>query len=647
MENLVLLLILLPCVMAILMAAISNTKVRAAVTYCSAAIIAALSIYTAVTWLITTGGEAITFDLPATEVFDKIILVGDFALMFLVIYQSFKHKKYWVSLISIVQTVFVAALEIFEEQLGITVTECDRLRIDWLTFIMILIVGIIGVAIGIYAVGYLHGYHHHHATKVKDRRGYFFAIMFIFYGAMFGLVTSQSLIWIYFFWEVTSVCSFLLIGYTQEEIAINNSFKALWMNLLGGCGIAVAIGVAMICENTVNLYDVIDSAIGQQGLVLVPIAMLAFASLTKSAQLPFSGWLLGAMVAPTPSSALLHSATMVKAGVYMLVRIAMAMQGNSVGTMVYLIGGITFFAASCLAISQSDGKKVLAYSTISNLGLIVACAGAASPETVWAAVFLIIYHAVSKSMLFQCVGAIENTTGSRNIETMQGLAMRYPKLGMILMIGIAGMYLAPFGMLVSKWAALKAFIDVNSTTAVVMVLLVSFGSATTMFYWTKWFGKILGVKREDPGRDLTKNNEYVSMFFHAILLVALCLMFPILSKNLVGSLVADMFGEATQTMSDGNILIVTIMIFAIFIVPTLFYLLTKNVKSKEVIAYMGGANTGDNKNFINSNGDATELHVANWYLEDIFAEKKFFGPSVIAGLLVLLVCLAVIIGGAM
>lgn len=648
MENLVTLLIVLPFIMAILMAAIKNTKVRAAVTYTCAAILAVLSVTTACTWLITQNGEAATFTLPMTEVWDKVILAGDFFLMGLVIYLSFKYKKGIISLLSIIQTLFVAGLEIFEEPLGIELTECAPMRFDWLTFVMVLIIGIIGVAIGIYAVGYLHSYHHYHMKHVTDRRGYFFAIMFVFYGAMFGLVTSQSLIWIYFFWEITSVCSFLLIGYTREQQAIDNSFKALWMNLLGGCGIAVAIGYAMLFENSVNLYDVINAAVGQtSGMVLIPIAMLAFAALTKSAQLPFSGWLLGAMVAPTPSSALLHSATMVKAGVYMLIRLSVAMAGNNVGTMVYLIGGITFLCASCLAISQSDGKKVLAYSTISNLGLIVACAGVATADTIWAAVFLIIYHAVSKSMLFQCVGAIENNIETRNIEKMQGLGMMYPKLGLILLMGIAAMYIAPFGMLVSKWAALKSFVAIGSPIGAFMVLIVSFGSATTMFYWTKWIVKIIGNKKVTPEVDHTKLNEYVSMFFHCVLLVLLCICFPFISKGVVGNVVINMFGESGAAMTDGTITIICVMIVTIFVVPVFSILTTRNTKrKKEVIAYMGGANAGDNVHFINSAGKPEELHVASWYMEDVFSEKKLLGPSIGAGLLVLLVCLALILGGA-
>ena len=124
-----------------------------------------------------------------------------------------------------------------------------------------------------------------------------------------------------------------------------------------------------------------------------------------------------------------------------------------------LIGGFTFIMASMMAIAQNDGKKVLAFSTISNLGLIVACAGTGVEETVWGAVFLMIFHSVSKSMLFQAVGATENCLGSRDIEDMHGMLLRLPKLTYIMGIGIAGMYLAPFGMLISKWVALKAFVD--------------------------------------------------------------------------------------------------------------------------------------------------------------------------------------------
>lgn len=132
---------------------------------------------------------------------------------------------------------------------------------------------------------------------VKDIRGFFFAIMYVFIGAMFGLVLSNNLIWLYFFWEVTSVCSFLLIGYTRSAEAITNCFKALWMNLLGGLGMAVGIVMLGVNHSVTSLQGILEQ---NKSLIVLPIICLSFGALTKSAQLPFSKWLLGAMVAPTP-----------------------------------------------------------------------------------------------------------------------------------------------------------------------------------------------------------------------------------------------------------------------------------------------------------------------------------------------------------
>ena len=633
MEKLLMLLICVPFLLALIPLIIPNNKVRWVMVYVCGIVVAALAVTTAVTW-ITNGHVEVTFDLPYREIFDKVILAGDFILMFLIIWLSFKHKKGIISLLSIVQTLAVAYVEVF----GPARAECESIRLDWLAIIMILIIGIVGVAIGIYAVGYMHGYSHHH-TDVKDRRRFFFAMIFVFYGAMFGLVSSLDLIWIYFFWEITSVCSFLLIGYTQTKEAETNSFRALWMNLLGGCGLAAAIVYAVYVYGDVSLDVIVDN--GVAGMIF-PIGMLAFAALTKSAQFPFTGWLLGAMVAPTPSSALLHSATMVKAGVYMLLRISIAMNGNKVGTMVCLVGGFTFFAASLLAISQSDGKKVLAYSTVSNLGLITACAGVGTISTAWAAIFLIIFHAISKSMLFQCVGAIENATHSRDIEDMQGLAQRLPKLAAILMLGIAGMFLAPFGMLISKWAALNAFVETKDT---LMILFVCFGSASTMFYWTKWLSKILGTG-EQRQKDITKPNEYISMFFHAFLLIVTCLGFAFLSRYVIEPAVQTMFNDSSMVISNTNLTIMVILIIAVFLVPCICFIFGRKVSDKPVITYMAGENTGDNRHFLSSRGEKMELVTANWYMTEWFGEKKLFMPSVLVSTLIIIVCLCTVTGGA-
>ncbi|MGN0521432.1 MAG: NADH-quinone oxidoreductase subunit L, partial [Eubacterium sp.] len=496
MENLIIILIGLPFLSALLLSISKNNTIRQIITYVSSAAVIGLAITFAVKYFIS--DESQLFFFAHTEIFDYGMIGVEAFLTILVTVLSFKYKKYYAALLAIAQT----ALTFWYELSGVAPhQEINKIYIDQLTVIMVLIIAVVGTLITVYACGYMKDYHNHH-TEFRDRRRFFFSLLYVFLGAMFGLVLSNSLLWMYFFWEITSVVSFLLIGYTKTYEAINNCFRALWMNLLGGCGFAVAIVFAGI---KFGITDIQSLILCDGNIVIVPVIFLSFAALTKSAQLPFSKWLLGAMVAPTPSSALLHSATMVKAGVYLLLRLSPVLHLTNAGTMVSLVGGFTFLITSMLAITVSDGKKVLAYSTISNLGLITACAGIGAVETVWAGVFLLIFHAISKSLLFQTVGAIENSTGSRDIESMHGLSRRHPYLAWTLVIGIAGMFLAPFGMLISKWAALKAFVDCGN---IILVICICFGSATTLFYWTKWIGTVLASKNNDiKEKNTTSSNQ--------------------------------------------------------------------------------------------------------------------------------------------
>lgn len=617
---------------------IKNGRVRGLIVYPSIGIIV-------ITVMILLGFYVNGTTFPTYENVEWVnyVMLGiELCLMLVIVHLSIKHNKFPVCIFSIVQTAMIFWLELF----GPKVEEKSNILVDRLSVMMCIIVSVIGGLICVYAVGYMHGYHKHH-KEYKDRRPFFFFVLFVFLGAMFGLVLSDNLLWIDFFWEVTSLSSFLLIGYTKTSEAINNSFTALWMNLLGGLALAGAIVYSAMKYKTVHLSSIIELGInakGAAGLVLI-LALLAFAGLTKSAQMPFSTWLLGAMVAPTPTSALLHSATMVKAGVYLLLRLGPALNGNIAGYMVSLIGGFTFFVASMLAISQSDAKKVLAYSTISNLGLITACAGAGRVETIWAGVFLVIFHAVSKSMLFQDVGAVENSLGSRNIEDMDNLIVKLPRLAVIMMIGIAGMFLAPFGMLISKWAALKAFVEVRNP---LLVLLVAFGSATTTFYWMKWFGKLIGLNNTPRIKDITKNNEVVSLYIHAVLMVVLGICFPALSTYVVEPMLGDLkFTGSKSVLEYGNFVVVIIMLIAVFVIPMVMYLAGRHINKTTVMTYMSGANTGNNKFFINSFGKNTRLFMTNWYMEDLFGEKRLLKTSLILATAVLVVAMCVMAGGVL
>ena len=623
------LLIGIPAALAVLFQIIRNEKVRGYIVYAGAGIIMLTTVIFIGTW-IGDGAQTWMF-YPETEMIDHLMTVGDVFLMCLIIYLSVKHGKVLPIILSVAQTALVIYTEFTAE-----VAEGPHMMVDWLTVLMCVIIAFIGGFICIYTVGYMKGYHHHH-KEVKDRQPFFFSMLFLFLAAMFGLVLSQNLVWIYFFWEITSVISFLMIGYTQSDEAVNNSFCALWMNLLGGLGFAVAIALMAQLHGTLQLLEVVN--IG----ALLPLMCLSLAGMTKSAQLPFSTWLLGAMVAPTPSSALLHSATMVKAGVYLLIRISPALEGNLVGIIVSSIGGFTFIMASMMAIAQNDAKKVLAFSTISNLGLIVACSGIGVEETVWAAVFLMVFHAVSKSMLFQSVGATENTLGSRDIEDMHGLIIRVPKLAYIMGIGIAGMYLAPFGMLISKWLALKAFVDSGN---VILVLCIAYGSATTMFYWTKWLAKLLCYHiPRDTVKDVTRKDEYISMSFHAIVMLLLCLFLPVVAITVVNPIVRELFGNTHDVLSMSVLTTMAIMLVSIFIVPVVMFFISRRSHQELVPIYMNGVNEGDNRFFTNSFGGKDHLYLSNWYLRFEFGRRHLRIPSIIVATAVLVVGFCLVIGG--
>lgn len=588
-------------------------------------------------------GSAASYFHAAHEV-DMAMMAGEFAMMGMVFYYGRRYRKNFVILLSVVQTLLIAWVD-----LTCYDVPTARVLVDRLTLIMCLIIGIVGTLICVYAAGYMRDYHIRH-TEFEDRRAFFFAMLFTFLGAMFGLVLSCRMTWIYFFWEITSIVSFLLIGYNRTPESVHNSFTALWMNLLGGLGFAVAIVYSEKVMHITCLQDLVfitsrTSTLLNPSTMLIPIVLLAFAALTKSAQMPFSGWLLGAMVAPTPTSALLHSATMVKGGVYLLLRLSPALYGNMAGALVTTVGGFTFFITSLLAIAQSDGKKVLAYSTISNLGLIAACAGIGLHESVWAGILLMMFHAVSKSLLFLSVGAIENIIGSRNIEDMHGLIVKLPELAFIMIIGIAGMFLAPFGMLISKWAALKSFVDSKS---VLMIVFLVFGSASTLFYWTKWLGTLVAMVQHTERRpNTTKGYEMFSLICQALIMIFLCVTYPIASSYLVIPFLAELFRDTMPVViSTGDTNIMLMMMFMIFILPVAVRFLTFGKKNTITMSYMGGSNVGDDREFIDSCGEKRKMYLANWYMEDYFGEKVLLRPSLILSTAVIVVMMILVIGGA-
>jgi ech hydrogenase subunit A len=625
-------LILFPLVVAVALLILKTDKPRDIIVKGGSAIIAVASVILVIQNF-STGGQYFEFH---SEIIGYTMMGIEICLGVLIFYLGIKYKKYLASVLAAIQTPLMVW---FELTIGHKLEVANNIYVDWLSMIMVLIIGIIGTLICVYAIGYMKDFQHHHAGE-KDRRPWFFFLMFLFLSAMFGIVISNNLVWLYFFWEITTLCSFFLIGYTKTEEAVRNSFRALIMNLAGGMGFVIAIIILGTYYGTIELSQML--LIGSMGYsVAAPAIFLAFAGITKAAQMPFNSWLLGAMIAPTPTSALLHSSTMVKAGVFLVIKLAPVLTGNIAGLMVVLVGGITFLMASFAAINQHNAKKLLAYSTVANLGLIVACAGVGTPGAVWAGVMLIIFHAVTKSLLFLCVGTAEHNIGSRDIEDMDGLFDKMPRLASFMLIGIAGMFLAPLGMLISKWAALSAFVDSGN---IILILIICFGSAATLFYWTKWMGKMTSiVAGEENIEGKVHREEWFTEGAHAILTVLLCIGFPLISKFMLVPYLDTVFGatEGGLALTAYDMIIMCIMIGVIVL---MFAFMFGKTNKRIVPIYLSGVNKGDNVTYEGSMQKDMTVSLRNWYMDGYFGETKMNLIGGVATGVIIVVTLGMVTG---
>lgn len=617
--ELVFLLIAVPLVTAVLIFIIPSRSAKDIITRGSFVILSVCTIYLLIRYVRLDP----TYYTCSSRLIDIIMFVIEAGIAALVIYLSAKYKKWFTALFMIIQFGLVS----YYEYRFVQVDVHSNIFIDKFSIIMALIIGIIGGLICVYAVGYMKDFHNHH-PEIKDRRTLFFSLLFIFLSAMFGIVFSNRLTWIFFFWEITTICSFLLIGYTRTKEATDNAFKALIMNLSGG--IAFVLAIMWLASSGVPLY--LDKLLqSPKSAIMLPVALICFAGITKSAQLPFSSWLLGAMVAPTPTSALLHSSTMVKAGVYIIIRLSPLLNQTITGKMVSMIGAVTFLFGAFIAVSQSNAKKILAWSTVSNLGLIVACAGIGSYETIWAAIFLIIFHAVAKSLLFLCVGTLEHRIGSRDLEDMDNIIIRLPKLAVMMIIGIGGMFVAPFGMLISKWAAIRAFIDADRVLSPILLIMLSYGSGVTVLFWSKWIGKITSAYTHrtgrDPLEDETSNDENFAQWVHTILTVGICLLFPVISYALVEPYILEVFGH-TFDISRSNFIITGIMIALVILLPVISVPRHKS-HFKYADAYMSGRNEYAGRIFEGSMNVKKHMTLRNFYFQNMFGEEKTMRLGVI------------------
>ncbi|MFQ5882042.1 MAG: hydrogen gas-evolving membrane-bound hydrogenase subunit E [Candidatus Methylomirabilales bacterium] len=340
----------------------------------------------------------------------------------------------------------------------------------------------------------------------EENHGKFFAYMLLFMGSMLGVVLTGNLIALFVFWELTSLSSFLLIGFwDRREASRYGATKALIIT--AGGGIAMLIGFILLhqltgswaVEEALRQGEVIRSS----SLYLPILGLVFFGCVTKSAQTPFHIWLPNAMEAPTPVSAYLHSAAMVKAGLYLVARLYPALSGTE--AWLYLVGGVgllTLCVGGFLALGQDDLKALLAYSTVSQLGLIMTLYGLGTRQGVVAGSLHLMNHAVFKAALFLCVGMVEHETGTRRLSQLGGLWRAMPWTGTFTVIAAAAMAgLPPLGGFVSKELFYMATLEVAREGAVRILfpLLAVLGSVLTFAYSLRLvYGVFFGRPGQPP-----------------------------------------------------------------------------------------------------------------------------------------------------
>ncbi|MCB1462212.1 MAG: putative monovalent cation/H+ antiporter subunit A, partial [Nitratireductor sp.] len=293
--------------------------------------------------------------------------------------------------------------------------------IDGLSLVFGLLISGIGLFIVLFSGGYLKGH---------DQQGRFIGFIFLFMGSMLGLVMADNLYCLLVLWEMTSVTSFLLIGFDHNRVASRRAaLQALIVTGGGGLSLIAAAIVIHAATGFSDLSGVLQSgeALRESPLYMAAFVLVLGAAFTKSAQFPLHFWLPNAMEAPTPVSAYLHSATMVKAGVYLLMRLNPVMGDTAAWeTVLPVFGGATLIVGTLLALRQTDLKLMLAYTTVASLGLLVMLTGFGGEKVLEAAVYYLFAHALFKGGLFMVAGTVDHEAGSRDIGDIGGLRRAMP-----------------------------------------------------------------------------------------------------------------------------------------------------------------------------------------------------------------------------
>ncbi|WP_426979549.1 Na+/H+ antiporter subunit A [Pseudarthrobacter sp. O4] len=378
-------------------------------------------------------------------------------------------------------------------------------RMDALAWVMSLLILGVGALVLVYCARYF---------KDKDEYlGGFGAQLLAFAGAMFGLVAADDLLLMFVFWELTTVLSYLLIGYARTRLSARRSaLQALMVTTAGGLAMLVGLIMLGVSAGTYRISAILEQApalvTGPDGAAVgAAVVLILIGAITKSALVPFHFWLPGAMAAPTPVSAYLHAAAMVKAGIYLVARLAPGFAETAFWLPVVLgLGLATMLVGGYRALRQTDIKLILAYGTVSQLGFLTMVVGLGKPDAALAGLALLLAHGLFKGTLFLVVGIIDHQAGTRDIRKLSGVYGSARALAVVAAIGAASMAgIPPLAGFVAKESVFEAFVHYGSGPAAgpwgpVLLTGLVLGSILTFAYSARFMWGAFAVK---PGVETT------------------------------------------------------------------------------------------------------------------------------------------------
>ncbi|NLT30801.1 MAG: Na+/H+ antiporter subunit A, partial [Propionibacterium sp.] len=369
------------------------------------------------------------------------------------------------------------------------------------------VLGLVVTVIGAIVLFYCRSYFSHDPPQARVA-----GLLVAFAGAMLGLVTSDDLIALYVFWELTTVFSYLLVGHNPLRAANRGAaMTALIVTTFGGLAMLVGILILGAKANSFSLAVVLDAGLSGP-LVTVAVALLLLGAVTKSAQIPFHFWLPGAMAAPTPVSAYLHAAAMVKAGIYLIAVFAPAFADDPLWRpTVLILGSVTMIVGGWRALRQTDIKLLLAYGTVSQLGFLTVMNGLGTASASLAGLALLVSHALFKSALFLVVSIVDHSTGTRDLNELSGVGRQIPVVAVAAIL--AGASMAGFPPLlgfISKESAFESILylisdhgdgtDILPGPALLLVAAMVVGSILTVAYTLRFLWGAFADKSRVSGR---------------------------------------------------------------------------------------------------------------------------------------------------